>query len=362
MIYMNLQLFAGEEKTEKPTSKRRSEAREEGQVVQSREVSTTLILVVTFITIKLMGSYFMSHFKALMVSPFRYFDNADSIFRINNIYIYMQNVFINILLLVAPIFIACIITALVSGYIQVGFLFTTKPLTPKFERLNPLQGIKRMFSARSVLELLKSIAKLLVLGYIAYSYIASRASSITILYDMSIEELFMYIADVVFNVVMRMSFALIIIAGIDYFFQWRQNEKGLKMSKEEIKQEFKQSEGNPEIKSKIKQKQRQMAMQRMMQDVPKADVVITNPTHYAVALKYDQEKFAAPMVIAKGQDYVAQRIKLIAKENKVEIVENKPLARSLFSSTEVGEAIPQELYQAVAEVIAYVYTLKAGRR
>jgi flagellar biosynthetic protein FlhB len=362
MIYINLQLFAAGEKTEKPTAKRRSESREKGQVVQSREVSTTLILVVTFITMKSFGSYFMSKFKLLMISPFSYFRNVDSIFRMNNINIYMQNVFETILLLVAPIFVACVITALVSGYLQVGFLFTTKTLSPKLERLNPLQGLKRMFSARAIVELLKSLAKLIVLGYIAYSYIASQSGSITTLYNMSIEQLLIYISGVVFNIVIRMSFALIIIASVDYFFQWRQNEKGLKMSKEEIKQEYKQSEGNPEIKSKIKQKQRQMAMKRMMQDVPKADVVITNPTHYAVALKYDQDKNAAPIVIAKGQDYVAQRIKLIAKENNVEIVENKPLARSLFGSTEVGEAIPSELYQAVAEIIAYVYTLKAGRR
>lgn len=362
MIYMNLQLFAAEEKTEKPTSKRRSDAREEGQVVQSREVSTTLVLIAAFVTMRMFGSYYMSQFKSVMLDPINYFNKADSIFKFNNINIYCLNVFKAILLLVAPIFIVSIIIALASGYLQIGFLFTTKTLKPKFERLNPIQGIKRIFSMRSIVELAKAIAKLLILGYIAYSYISSQSGAITTLYDMSLEQVLSYIADVVYNIVMRMSAVLIIIAAVDYFFQWRQNEKGLKMSKEEIKQEMKQSEGNPEIKSKIKQKQRQMAMRRMMQDVPKADVVITNPTHYAVALKYDQEKYAAPMVVAKGQDYIAQRIKLIAKENNVEIVENKPLARSLFSSSEIGEAIPAELYQAVAEVIAYVYTLKAGRR
>lgn len=357
-IEIDLQFFAGEEKTEKATPKRKKEAREKGQVVQSRELTSAAILMFTFIGIKFFGDYLINHFKLVVTSPFAYFKNVDNVFRVNNINLYMTEVFKSVILLAGPIFIVVIAIALIANYAQVGFLFTTKTLEPKFEKLNPVEGFKRMFSSRALVELFKSLAKLILLGYVAYSYLAGQSSSITRLYDMSVEGILIFIAQTAYNIVLRMGIILFAIAVVDYFYQWKSSEKNLKMSKQEIKEEYKLSEGNPEIKAKIKQKQRQMAMRRMMQDVPKADVVITNPTHFAVAIKYDSQKNAAPIVVAKGQDYLAQRIKQIARENKVDIVENRPLARSLYANADIGDSIPSDLYQAVAEVLAYVYSLK----
>jgi flagellar biosynthetic protein FlhB len=356
---MNIQLFADDgDKTEKPTGKRRRDARNKGQVVQSKEINSVMILLGVFICIKIFSGYLIKNFKMAMIEPFKYFNDVDKIFKINNINLYIIDVFKSVVLILGPIFLAAAFMGLLASYFQIGFLFTTETLKPNLSRLNFIKGFKNMFSMRALMELGKSLAKLLVLGYIGYSYIRAQANSIAYIYEMNVEQILGYVANVAFNLVIRMSAALFIIAATDYFFQWRQNEKSLKMSKQELKEEYKQSEGNPEIKSKIKQKQREMAMRRMMQDVPKADVVITNPTHYAVAIKYDPNKYSAPYVLAKGQDYLAQRIKSIAKDNGVEIVENKPLARSLYANAEVGDLVPSELYQTVAEVIAYVYNLK----
>lgn len=206
--------------------------------------------------------------------------------------------------------------------------------------------------------MVKSILKIVVIGYIGYSYLADEAKNILNTMNMDVISIAAYICVTSINVAIRMCIAMLILGVLDYGYQWWEYEKSLKMSKQEIKQENKEAEGNPEVKAKIRQKQRQIALRRMLQDIPKADVVITNPTHFAVAIKYDPKVSDAPIVIAKGQDYIALRIKEIAKENKVEIVENKPLARTLYASVDIGERIPPELFQAVAEVLAFVYSLK----
>jgi flagellar biosynthetic protein FlhB len=257
-----------------------------------------------------------------------------------------------------PILAVALITGLVAEYAQVGFLFTFENLGFKFNRISPLSGLKRIFSLRSVVELVKSIIKLIIVGFIAYSYIKSEAENILTMMDMDVIGVAAYISSSVVNIAIRICVALIFVGAVDYIYQWYEYEKNLKMSKQEIKEEFKQTEGNPEIKSKIRQKQRQISMKRMLNDVPKADVVITNPTHFAVAIKYDANVSPAPKVVAKGQDYLAQRIKEVARENKVEIVENKPLARSLYESVEVGQEIPEEMYQTVAEILAFVYGIR----
>jgi flagellar biosynthetic protein FlhB len=228
--------------------------------------------------------------------------------------------------------------------------------------INPINGLKRMFSIKALAELVKSIVKIIVVSLVAYQYIKGQINEILNVMDMETANMLSYFAVLVFNVGIRISVTFIILGIIDYLFQWWQYEKDLRMSKQEIKDEYKETEGNPQIKSKIREKQRAISMRRMMQEVPKADVVITNPTHFAVAIKYDLNVSSAPIVIAKGQDFIAQRIKEIARENKVEIVENKPLARTLYSTVEIGESIPQDLFQAVAEVLAFVYSLKEGKR
>lgn len=358
MLRVNLQLFAEGEKTEKASPKRKHDARQKGQVLHSKEVNTALVLLFVFFAIKLLGGYIYSELQSFWINLMEEYSRESDAFTtpvLTNIF-YKSVICLGKIL--GPILAVSLITGLLVNYSQVGALFTTETLKLKFDRINPLQGLKRIFSFRSIAELIKSILKITFISYVAYSYLKGEIVNMLNLMAMEPIESAVYIGSICINVAIRISFSLIFIAVLDYIYQWWEYEKSLKMSKQEVKEEYKQMEGNPEIKGKIRQKQKQMSMRRMIAEVPKADVVITNPTHFAVAIKYDSSIGEAPIVLAKGQDYVAQRIKEIAKENKIEIVENKPLARQLFASVEIGEAIPQELYQAVAEVLAFVYSLK----
>lgn len=358
LLLINLQLFADDSKTEKATPKKKEEARKKGQVLHSKEVNTALILLLTFLAIKLLGGYIYSVIQNFWIRLMEEYPQQRDIFTLPVLTKLFYESILCMGKVLTPILAVVLVTGLAVSYAQVGALFTTETLGFKFDRINPISGLKRVFSLRSVVELVKSILKIFFIGYVAYSYLKGETENMLNLMAMEPLESAAYIASLSINVAIRISFSLLFIALLDYLYQWWDYEKSLKMTKQEIKEEFKQLEGNPEIKGKIKQKQRQMSMRRMMAEVPKADVVITNPTHFAVAVKYDASLGEAPMVLAKGQDYIAQRIKEIARENKVEIVENKPLARQLYSSVEIGEAIPQELYQAVAEVLAFVYSLK----
>jgi flagellar biosynthetic protein FlhB len=241
---------------------------------------------------------------------------------------------------------------------QVGFQFTTEPLLFKPGKLNPIKGFKRMFSSKSLFNLLKSCVKVLIVGFIAYSFINGKLGELTVLLGANVKMIERRGFEMLFDLAFRICAAILGLAVVDYFWQWRQYEKELKMTKQEVKEEYKQMEGDPKIKAKIKEKQRKISMQRMMSDVPKADVVITNPTHYAVAVRYDLSVADAPVVLAKGRGYVALRIRKLAEAGKVPVVENKPLARALFDTVGVGEIIPVELYRAVAEVLAFVYNMK----
>jgi len=356
---VNLQLFADSgEKTEKPTPKKRRKAREEGQVLQSRELTSAIVLLSIFLTLKIAGSFMYEQLIINFKIAYIDFAQVPDLYTLQGIRRLFIDGLLQFLKILAPVFAIALITSLASSYAQVGFLFTTKTLAIKFNRINPINGLKKIFSLRSVIELVKSILKIVIIGYIAYSYLTGEAQNILKAMDMDVISIAVYICSTTLNVAIRMCIAMLILGVLDYGYQWWEYEKNLKMTKQEIKQEYKETEGNPEIKGKIKQKQRQIALRRMLQDVPKADVVITNPTHFAVAIKYDPKVADAPMVVAKGQDYMAQRIKEIAKENKVEIVENKQLARTLYSTVEIGDKIPPDLFQAVAEVLAFVYSLK----
>lgn len=356
---INLQLFAeGEEKTEKATPRKKQQAREKGQVLQSREVTSAALLLAVFMTIKWTSSYVYNQFVVFFDKIFNQYMKQPDLFTMNELRGFVFYCMIVFAKIMAPILLVALIGALFVGYAQVGFLFTLETLKPKFEKLNPVKGLQRMFSKHGLVELVKSIFKIGVSLYITYLYLKGEVHNVSNLMDMSVLNIFIYIGNVAINTSIAIILVLIFLAGFDYIFQWSEYEKSLRMSKHDLKEEYKQIEGNPLIKSKIKQKQRQMAASRMMQEIPKADVIITNPTHFAVAIKYDPKSDSAPIVIAKGQDYIALRIKEIAKENKVEIVENKPLARTLYSTVDIGEAIPEELYQAVAEILAFVYNLK----
>lgn len=358
LLIVNLQLFADDSKTEKATPKKKEDARKKGQVLHSREVNTALVLLSAFLCIKLLGGYMYSVLQNFWIRIMEEYPQQRDIFTLPVLTKLFYECILCMGKIIAPVLAVVFITALAVSYAQVGVLFTTETLAFKFERINPISGLKRVFSLRSIVELVKSLLKIFFIGYVAYSYIKSETANMLNLMAMEPLESVSYIASLCINVAIRISFSLLFIALLDYVYQWWDYEKSLRMTKQEIKEEYKQMEGNPEIKGKIKQKQRQMSMRRMMAEVPKADVVITNPTHFAVAIKYDASIGEAPIVLAKGQDFIAQRIKEIARENKVEIVENKPLARQIYASVEIGEAIPQELYQAVAEVLAFVFSLK----
>lgn len=366
IIKINLQLFAqgggGGDKTEKATPKKRQDARKKGQVLQSREISSALVLMLVFVTLRIFGGYIYSELvqftkRVMVVYPRDYnFYMPDVLIKI---FIDAVTVFFKV---TAPILAVALIGGLIAGYAQIGFLFTMETLKFKFSRINPVSGFKRIFSARGLVELAKSILKITIIGYVSYQYLNSQKENVIKLMDMDVIGIGAFIGLTSLNVAIRICFVLIILSLFDYAYQWWEYEKNLKMTKQEVKEEYKQTEGNPEIKSKIKQKQRQMSMRRMMQEVPKADVIITNPTHYACAIKYDASVSDAPMLLAKGQDYIAQRIKEIAKESKVEIVENKVLARTIYDTVDIGKAIPPDLYQAVAEILAFVYSLKENKR
>lgn len=355
---INLQLFADtSDKTEKATPKKRQDLRKKGQVMQSRELPANLLLLIIFVSARIFGNFIYREFSSL----FRMFLSETSAYNLEEVPETMSLVTFlvwEIIKISAPFFLVAVLVGALGSYVQIGFLFTTEPLKPKFSNLNPINGLKRIFSSRSIFEFLKSTVKVIIVTWVAWSSIRGEFNDMMKLMDLEIGPLALYIINTSLDIAIKIGFALLAVSAVDYFFQWRRYEKDIRMTKQEIKEEYKMLEGNPEIKSKIKQKQREISMRRMLSEVPKADVVITNPTHYAVAIKYEPEKMPAPYVLAKGADYMAKRIKEVAKENKVHIMENKPLAQTLYNTVDVGQSIPPELYKAVAEILAFVYNLE----
>ncbi|MDQ0203764.1 flagellar biosynthetic protein FlhB [Pectinatus haikarae] len=352
-ISFDIQLFAGE-KTEDPTSKRMSDAHNKGQVARSQDLSASIVILAGFFTLWNCGTYIyreLTQFMALIFTNLEGPLNAESV-----VHLFMETMVV-LAKTLAPIMFAVLLAGLALNYYQVGFVFSTEPLTFDLNRLNPITGIGRIFSKRSLVELAKSIAKILIVGYFVYLYIIDQVIQMPKLIFMDLQMALVSIVDIIFKLAFEICAVLLILGIMDLMYQKWQHKQELKMSKQDIKDEFKQTEGDPQIKGKIKQKQKQMSLQRMMHEVPKADVIITNPTHFAIALQYEKG-MTAPVIIAKGQDLVAQRIKQIACDAGIAIVENKPLARALYLSADIGDVVPQELYKAVAEVLAYVYRLK----
>lgn len=360
LLPADLQLFS-EEKTEKATDKKRREAREKGQVVQSKDLTGAIqffavILSINFLKTNLFERIFR-HTKVI----FQLMETPHNLSEISFVSKLMEESIKVILLVTLPLMGIAMISAVAVIYFQVGFLFTTKPLMPKLDKINPISGFKRLFSMRSLVELIKSILKSSILLIVTGSYLLSRQKDLLSLLNMNTGQILFILWDIVYNLMLRTVALLLVLGVADYAYKIWQNEKDLRMSKQEIKDEYKMTEGDPQLKGKIKQKQREISMGRMMQEVPKADVIITNPTHFAVAISYDPQKSDAPTVVAKGKDLVAQRIKNIANENEIPIVENKPMARALYAQVEWGQAIPETLYHGVAEILAYVYGLKEGK-
>lgn len=369
ILKLDLQFFAkdgpGGEKTEEPTSKKLEDSRKEGKVAKSQELGNAVILIAMFSIMKVvciyLGQGFIETFNVVYskIADMTVFwdDKTQSM----DFCVFIGNIMLRILMLLAPFFAIGVVVGFVINVVQVKWKVTAKPLAPKFSKFNPVSGVKRLFSKEKLFDLVKSIAKVLIIYYVASGMIMERIGMLMSLCDMPLFQAIESTGTLIIDIGMRISFVYLILAFADLFYQKWKFHEDMKMTKQEVKDEMKNQEGNPEVKGQQKRRMREASQRRMMQSIPQADVVITNPTHFAVALKYDSLVAAAPVVVAKGEDYLAQKIKDVARENGVEIVENKALARMIYHNVKIGDMIPQELYQAVAEVLAFVYNLKNNR-
>jgi len=346
---------AGGEKTEAPSAKRREDFRKKGQIAQSKEVQTASLFTILLL---FWLFYLPTFWKGLTELVFAGWQSSGS-FQITPSSIISLAAFLlqKIGLLMAPLFLFVLIIGFFSSFFQFGWLLTAKPLMPDFSKLNPINGMSRFFSRKSMMEVVKSLLKVLLVGWIAYSTVLDNFQEALILIGTSVGSTLIYLGKVSALILAKVCAVLILIAFLDFLFvKWEMEEK-MKMTKQELKEEFKESEGDPHIKSQIRSIQQAMARKRMMAEVPKADVIVTNPTHISVAIRYDSTQMEAPVIIAKGADLVAMKIREVARNNNIPIIENPPVAR-LLHKLDIGENIPEDLFKVVAEILAHVYSLK----
>ncbi|HUI29766.1 MAG TPA: flagellar biosynthesis protein FlhB [Candidatus Acidoferrales bacterium] len=347
-----------QEKTEPATPKRRRELKRDGRVAKSIELTTAAVLLIGTVIMYMLGRQFVAQIADIM----RDFLSLSHGYDLNegNLGALAFSLLLRFVLIVGPILLVVMIAGVTTNLLQSGFLLTLKPLRPKGNTFNPANGIKKLgFSQRSMMELTKSIFKLSLVGLFGYFTVRNLLSSSVKLTDSSPSEIFAFMGTSAFSVAMKVSSAFVALAGVDYYFQRRKFEREIRMTKQEVKEEHKQEEGDPAVKGRIRREMIKRHRMRMMQAVPKADVVVTNPTHYAVAIKYDAKEMPAPKVVAKGKDFIAQKIKEIAIENNVPIVEDKPLAQVLYKTVEIDGQIPPDLFRAVAQILAYIYQMKS---
>lgn len=349
--------MADSQKTEKATPKRRRDERKKGNIFFSNDAVSVVVLIAGLATLFLsMGSMAdnLGQFLRSCISLVRLSQGTDAVGDLRQL---LPELLWSFVLTVGPILLVPTVAGIAATFFQTKLLVTGESLRPKFSRINPLQGIKRLFSLRSLIEALKGLLKITVLLYIIYNFLAGTVELFTKYLFTDLVTACSHLAGLAFQMSMQIAVAYVVLAAADVFYQWMDYERQLRMSKQEIKEEFKQIEGDPQVKGRIKEIQRKMAQSRMMQKVPQADVVVRNPTHFAVALRYKPDRDRAPVVLAKGQDQIALRIVQKAEESGVAVVENVPLARALYASVELGQEIPPELYGAVAEVLVYLYQL-----
>ncbi|MDY0389333.1 MAG: flagellar biosynthesis protein FlhB [Desulfobulbus oligotrophicus] len=344
------------ERTETPSAKRRADFRKKGQVAQSREVQTAAMFTLILLFWMGFAPIFWAEIREAVAAIWRasgeYAVTPSSIMQLA----YYLGATLAFTLL--PLFLMALLIGFFASFLQIGWLFTTQPLLPDLKKLDPIKGMARLFSKRSLMEVIKSLLKVGLIGWVAFKTVQSEFDKVLLLTDAPVEHTIIFLAKTAALVMAKVAGVMIVLAVLDYaFVRWEMEQK-MKMTKQEQKEEMKETEGDPHIKSKIRSIQQQMARQRMMAAVPTADVVITNPTHYAVAIRYDATSMSAPVVLAKGRDLVAKKIREIAKDHHVPLVENPPVARLLHSRVEVGQTVPEELFRAVAEILAYVYSLK----
>jgi len=351
------------EKTEKASPKKKKDAREKGEVHKSNDLASALTLLITFSALKVGYDGFMNSMEGFMTTQLSS-DIAQKAVDVTGKTIVSG--YKEILLTVAPIVLPIMLVAMVAGVVvdvaQTGPLFVIGKLKPDFQKINPIQGFKRIFSTNTLAELVKSIVKIVILGWVIYKYVSNNLEAFSELAYVDVGKAFARVMSGCFSLGIQVGLVLVGFAAVDVLYQWWKYEKDLRMTKQEVKEEMKQLEGDPLVKSKVRQKQRRMSSMRMMKKIPEADVIVTNPDHFAVALRYKENIDKAPRVVAKGQDYLAQRIKETARKYNIAIVENRPVARALYASCEIDEEIPPELYQAIADILIYVYKTAGNER
>ncbi|MBO6559959.1 MAG: flagellar biosynthesis protein FlhB [Nisaea sp.] len=341
------------DKTEEASARKLSQAREKGQVLSSKEVNNFAILLGATVVVGLVGPFTM---RGLTESLLIFIERPDMI-DVTGSGAIMIDMLLGVGLAIAPALALLVVLAALGVLMQIGWLMSPESIQPKLEKISPISGAKRLFSLKSVVELLKGIVKMILVGFVAYLIVKPEFSRIDLMVQMDLKELLDETHFVAIEIFIGVLAVAAVIAVVDYLYQRYEFMNQMKMSKQEVRDEHKQTEGDPHVKARLRQLRMERARTRMMAEVPKATVVITNPTHYAIALKYDMEQMAAPRVVAKGVDAVALRIREIANENEVPMVENRPLARALYDNAELDEEIPEDYYKAVAEVISYVFKM-----
>jgi len=346
---------SGQERTEQATSKRRQDFREKGQVAQSKEVATAALLTASLLLWVFYARHFWTDLQKLYDSLLRLISTFQvTPLGVMNLAWEMGAVMAKLLW---PVFLLTLVVGFCASFFQVGPLFSTKVFQPDLNKFNPIKGMAKFVSKRSAVELVKSLAKVSLIGFVAYKTVANEFETALLLSLLDLNQTLIFLAQVAFLVLGKSCGIIIVLAVIDFAFSKYEMEQKMKMTKQEVKEEFKETEGDPQLKARVRSMQQQMARKRMMAEVPKADVIITNPTHFSIAISYQRAEMDAPKIVAKGADHLAFRIREIAKEHQVPIVENKPVARALYKQ-EVGEEIPEDMFTAVAEILAYVYSLK----
>ncbi len=345
-----------EERTEAPSPKKRRDSRQKGNVAKSTEVNSVLVLLVGVVTLRMFGPWIFETLGSTFTRSFAMISTPSM--DQASLLIYFRDSVATFFMVSLPVALSILVVGVLANVLQIGFLFTTEPITPKFEKINPLSGLKKMVSIRSLVEALKNIFKMLIIAIVAYLTIRGEFLNLLNLGNTSVGAMWIFVLQVGFKIVFRVALVLIIIAILDYAYQRYEHEKKIKMTRQEVKDERKQLEGDPMVKSRIRSLQREMARRRMMEEVPKATVVVTNPTTLAIAIRYETAEMEAPIVVAKGKHMTADRIKTVARENDIPVIEDKLLARAMYDQVEPGDDIPVEFYNAVAEIMAYVYKLQ----
>ena len=348
----------GQEKTEQATQRRREETRQRGNVARSTEVNSAFMLLVGFTVLLFFSGYILKGIQDIISGTIIL--SRTFIVTPSNIRVLFLNIIWKFFLILFPVLLVMALAGIAINVVQVGFLFTGEPLRPKLEKINPVEGFKRIFSRRSLETLIRDVVKIVVVVWIGYTAIHGIMPRIMLMTDYSVGQIFAYAGSSVFSIAMKILIGYVVIAVLDYAFQRWDYERSIMMTRQEVREELKQTEGDPLLKARIRTVQREIARRRMMEEVPKAEVVITNPTEIAVALSYE-EGMTAPVVVAKGRRIIAEKIRQIAEEAGIPIVENVLLAQALYKAVDIGNPIPADLYTAVAEVLAYVYQLKGQK-